>query len=418
MRRRTFLKAAAAAGLTVVSPIATTREAKAQAGGLHRGPYFMFIQADGGWDPTSLCDPKGDAEGMNRYATDAIEMAGNIAYAPVANHAEFFQKHFNRLMVVNGIDMSTNGHEQGRRYTWSGRLNEGHPSLGAMVAAKLGPALPLAYITNGGYTVTNGLVAGTQADERSLNAFQKLAYTNRINPDNEGNTFHSEFAMDRIRQAADNRLSDKMEKTKLPRRRKAMDALHTARLGESELKEVLGFLPTDLNNNNGLVRQAQVALAAFKSGLGISVTMRTGGFDTHSDHDNRHIPRLSLILEALDFIFDEAERLDIADQVFVAVGSDFGRTPGYNNGNGKDHWSINSMMLMGHGVPGNTVIGASDPRHRPLTINPTTKALDENGIRLRPEHVHAAIRKLAGIERDPLALQFPLDMGEDINLLG
>ena len=417
MRRRTFLKAAAAAGLTVVSPIAATREAKAQAAGLHGGPYFMFIQCDGGWDPTSLIDPKGDVEGMNRYATDAIEMAGNIAYAPVADHATFFQKHFEKTLVVNGIDMSTNGHEQGRRYTWSGRLNEGHPSLGAMVAAKLGPALPLAYITNGGYTFTGGLVAGTQADERSLNAFQKLAYTNKIRTDRD-ETFHTEFASERIQAAADARLQRKMDLTKLPRKRAAMDALYTARLGEAELKEVLGFLPTDLNNNNALIRQAQVALAAFKSGLGISVTMRTGGFDTHSDHDNRHIPRLSGVLEACDFIFEEAERLGIADQVFVAVGSDFGRTPGYNNGNGKDHWSINSMMLMGHGVPGNRVIGASDPRHRPLTINPQTKALDENGIRLKPEHVHAAIRKLAGIERDPLSLQFPLDMGEDINLFG
>lgn len=412
MKRRTFLKAAAAAGLTVVSPLAS-REAKAQATGLHAGPFFMFIQADGGWDPTHLCDPKGDVEGMNRYPTDAIGMAGNIAYAPVDNHQAFFEKHNQRLMVVNGIDMSTNGHEQGRRYTWSGKLNEGNPSLAAMIAAKLNPALPMAYITNGGYDETNGIVGATRAER--VDTIPKIAYTNRINPNNE-NTFHSDFAAERIKAASDARLEARMAATKLSRRRKAMDALHTARLGEAELKEVLQYLPEDLNNNNGLINQAQVALAAFKAGLGVSVTMRMGGFDTHNDHDNRHIPRLGRILEALDFIFDEAERMQIVDQLFVGVGSDFGRTPGYNGNNGKDHWSINSMMLMGHGVPGNTVIGETDPRHRPMSINPDTLETDENGIRIRPEHVHAAIRRLAGVERSPLALQFPVNVETELDL--
>ena len=25
----------------------------------YTGPYWLFVEADGGWDPTSFCDPKG-----------------------------------------------------------------------------------------------------------------------------------------------------------------------------------------------------------------------------------------------------------------------------------------------------------------------------------------------------------------------
>lgn len=414
MHRRTFLKAAAAAGLAVTAPIAgTPREARAQNLGGFEGPYWMFIACDGGWDPTSLMDPKGNVNGMNNYDTAAIETAGNIRYAPLEFQNEFFQAHFEKTCIVNGIDMSTNGHEQGRRYTFSGNLGEGHPSLAALVAAKNGPALPMGFITNGSYDFTAGLIAPTRAE--NVDIIPRLAFSNRPNPNNE-NTFHSEYAMDRIRQAADERLAAQQQKIALPRIRNAMGVLHTARLGESELKEVLQFLPE--GGGNGLQDQAAVALAAFRAGLGVSVQMRRGGFDTHGNHDANHIPRLADVLRAVDFIWAQAETMGLADKLIVVVGSDFGRTPGYNGGNGKDHWSVNSMMLMGAGVPGNTVIGASDEGHRPLTVNPQTLALDENGVRIRPEHVHAALRKLAGVEGDSFSLQFPLTMQDPLALFG
>ena len=415
MQRRTFLKAAAVAGLSVVSPFAM-EEVQAQSGnGLYSGPVFFFIQCDGGWDPTSVCDPKGNANNMNRYATDAIEMAGNIAYAPVANHAAFFQKHFERTLIINGIDQSTNGHEQGERYTWSGKLNEGHPALGAVLAASAGPALPMSFISNGGYDQTMGIVAATRADR--VDTIPRIAFANKIDINNDA-TFHSDFAYQKIQEAADQRLEARMGRMKLPRLRSAMGALQTSRLGEKELKEVLTYLPDNLNDNNELVRQARVALAAFKAGLGVSVNMRIGGFDTHGDHDNRHIPRLSMVLDGVDFIFDEAERMGIADRVFVMVGSEFGRTPGYNGGNGKDHWPVNSMMLFGAGVPGNKVIGGTDERHGLKMVDPATlQVVESGGIRIRPEHVHAAIRKFAKAQNTPISFQFPLSE-QDIGILG
>lgn len=414
MRRRTFLKAAAAAGLAVTAPIASSpREARAQSLGGYDGPYWIYIDAFGGWDPTSLMDPKGNANGMNRYQTGDIGEAGNIRYAPLEFQEEFFQKHYQRLCVINGIDMSTNGHEQGRRYTFSGKLSEGHPSIAALVAAKSGPALPMGFITNGSYDFTAGVIAQTRAE--NVDIIPRLAYSNRPNPNNEA-TFHSEYALERIKQAADDRLEAQQQRVALPRIRNAMSVLHTARLGESELKDVLDYLPT--GGGNGLQNQAAVALAAFRAGLGVSAQLRRTGFDTHGNHDAVHIPRLADVLRGIDFIWDQAEEMGLADKLIVVVGSEFGRTPGYNGGNGKDHWSVNSMMAMGVGIPGNTVIGGSDEGHRPLTVNPSTLALDPNGVRIRPEHVHAALRKIGGLENDALSSRFPLDIQDPMDLFG
>ena len=42
-------------------PFANTTRARAESKAPYEGPLFILINAQGGWDPTSLCDPKGRA---------------------------------------------------------------------------------------------------------------------------------------------------------------------------------------------------------------------------------------------------------------------------------------------------------------------------------------------------------------------
>ena len=67
MDRRNFFKLMSVAGLAAVSP---TVFAGLRPGGLkaptlpplaetYSGQFWVFLNAGGGWDPTSLCDPKG-----------------------------------------------------------------------------------------------------------------------------------------------------------------------------------------------------------------------------------------------------------------------------------------------------------------------------------------------------------------------
>lgn len=420
MDRRDFMKAAGLAGLSLTVPLGG-KKAHAQDMGPYDGTFFVLVNAGGGWDPTSLCDPKGavnaeDTDPMNHYLRDDIGTAGNIRYAPMADNQAFFDKHYSRLMVVNGVDTATNGHDSGSRHTWSGRLAEGFPSLGALMAASLAPVKPLSFISNGGYDLTMGLVAPTRTGNTS--SLSRIAFPGRIDPGNADSALYTEQTQSRLQMAARARLERKMAKQRLPRLSHALNSLFIARSGENEIRRLTEFMPEDLDNsNNRLRRQAQVALAAYKAGVCAAANLSVGGFDTHGDHDNRQGGALTTFTQGVDFLWDEAERMGVADKMVVVMGSDFGRTPGYNGQNGKDHWSITSMMLMGRGIPGNTVIGTTDDGHRPNTVNPQTLAPDENGIRITPGHVHKALRKLAGLQGSELDRQFPI-VQEDLPLFG
>jgi uncharacterized protein (DUF1501 family) len=116
-------------------------------------------------------------------------------------------------------------------------------------------------------------------------------------------------------------------------------------------------------------------------------------------------------LAGIDYVLKRAEELQIREKLVVVMQSEMGRTPTYNNGNGKDHWSINSIMFLGSGIAGNRVIGATDDKQQLIAINSKTLAASEqSGTRVRPEHIHDALRRLAGIADHPFSKQFPLSV--------
>jgi hypothetical protein len=92
--------------------------------------------------------------------------------------------------------------------------------------------------------------------------------------------------------------------------------------------------------------------------------------------------------------------MGIANRIFIRIYSEFGRTP-LNSGNGKDHHSVGTQILMEATPPawGNRVFGASGPRHQQVKVDPATGAVDPvNGKVMAPRHVHAAMRKYLGIQ--------------------
>jgi uncharacterized protein (DUF1501 family) len=425
MDRRDFLKIASAAGLSVVSPVVYGEKGLKEPPRSNHAPYtgklFLFINASGGWDVTSLCDPKGaafvdDPNRMNNYLTEEIGEAGNLRYAPMGGNQAFFDKYYDRTLVVNGIDMLTNGHDQGNRHTWSGRLAEGYPSMAAFFAASFGVEQPLAFLSFGAYSETAGLVARTRSG--NINVLQRLAYPSRMTPDDELSAFHSPAAEELVMRAQKDREIALLERQGLPKIRQAMSTLFTSRSGSNELKRLTEYLPETFSANP-IGEQAQLAIAAFRAGVCISANLSIGGFDTHGDNDAQQAQQLQTLLEGIDVLWTEAEAHGVADRVFVAVGSDFGRSPGYNDGNGKDHWPVSSMMFMGTGVTGNRVVGSSTYRHEPIGMNLDTLAPDESPTakHIEPGHVCQAIRRLAGVQESELSAMFPIE-SQDIPLFG
>jgi hypothetical protein len=251
-------------------------------------------------------------------------------------------------------------------------------------------------------------VARTRAG--NINVLQRLAYPSRMNPDDELSAFHSPATEEIIARAQKDREVALLENQGLPRIRQAMSTLFTSRSGSNELRRLTEYLPETFSDNP-IGEQAQLAIAAFRAGVCVSANLSIGGFDTHGDHDNQHIPRLQTLLEGIDVLWTEAETHGVADRVFVAVGSDFGRSPGYNDGNGKDHWPITSMMFMGKGVTGNRVVGSSTYRHQAIGVDLDTLATNESpdAPHITPGNICQAIRQLAGLTDSELAAAFPIE---------
>lgn len=419
MKRRNFFSWMAGAGLCAAGvgrgALAELSAGKRVQGGTYEGPFFVHFAADGGWDPTGFCDPHGN---LNKgYDDGGIVALGGIRYAPVGDNQAFFERFADRLLVVNGLDVTTNNHSVGRRYVSTGKQDSTHPHWAALAAGTHGPELPLAYVAEATQSASEGVVARSRVSNSSVLA--DLSFPDRVNPANieDLSTYQAEPTLEMVANWRQSRLDRMAAEQNLPRIANAVDNLAMARSGSNELELLQSYLPEALAST-GIRQQMQVALAAYAAGIAISATFGMNGFDTHNNNDARQNDARASFFGAIMEFWDEAERLGVADRVVMSVGSDFGRTNRYNGNNGKDHWPVTSMMLMGQGIEGNRTVGATDSEQYALPVDPETLQLSEDGVVLTPAHVHASLRKLAGVS-DELAARFPLPV-EPLpgNLLG
>jgi hypothetical protein len=408
------------AGLAVASPFPRLRSASAA--DPYTGLFFVTIAAEGGWDVTSFCDPKENVTGeteINRWSRtlSTQTIAGSpITYAPFGLNSEFFTRFHSDMLVVNGVDSQTNSHDVGVRHNWSGRVPVGYPTFSALAANELGPDLPLAYLSSGGYRETAGLtpytiIQGTQS-------LRDLVHPNWVSWGEV--EYHDTGDLAIVDRYRGERLAALRAKSDLlPRAAANLDSLLAARANRDQLSALEALLPeesvgwTDKNGYwNPLLPQAEIALICYKAGLTVAADLVTWGFDTHENHDQDQGQVLSVLSNGVTYLWDKAEELGIADKLVVLISSDFGRTPWYNDGSGKDHWPIGSAIFMQQGASwANRVVGVTDGGHNALPINPTTLAVDtsSSGVLIQPKHIHDGMRRLAGIESSAVADRFDLD---------
>ena len=161
-----------------------------------------------------------------------------------------------------------------------------------------------------------------------------------------------------------------------------------------------------------LTRQIILGAASYQSGLTSAMAVRgPGNFDSHDGNDRTQTFDLAMWLGAVDEAWRYIVDVGLADRTIFYMTSELGRTPNYNPGEGKDHWSVTSAMMMGAGIQGNRVIGASTHGQLPRLINPQTLQVTDDanvGTRLTPKHIHAELRHLLGIADSPLSREYDL----------
>ena len=420
MNRRCFMK-----GMLGVATASGFRLPLANAAD-YRGKLFVFVQADGGWDPTSFCDPKTNLPGepvINHWAERReIGQVGNIRYAPVSNNRAFFDKYYKRMLVVNGVDAQTNSHTAGVVHNWSGRISEGYPTTTALLAAHNGVGLSMPYLSFGGFSNTAGVAVFTRMDRP--NEIRIVAKPGSGFGQSDWDTIARHRAARQARLAAGPNLLPRAVRNRElylaaldPDATEGLRAFADIIPNDDELQPVEEF---GARFGSRLKRQAQLTVLAFKARVAVSADLYLGGFDTHDDHDDVHGWLLGNLTDSVDYLWDYAELHGVADRMVVVIGSDFGRTNRYNAEQGKDHWPIGSFIVMEKNRPWtNRVVGETDELHFARKINPRTLRQDDAaGTRIYPKHVHKALRRYLGIENSPDSLRFPFHNTEDLPLFG
>ncbi len=420
--RRDFLKLCGLAGLGFACPggLTSLLRAATKEEPPYEGPYYVVFNASGGWDTTYLMDPKGVGEINRLYKEGDILTKGQHKFAPTAKHIqagmsneEFFGEFGNELLTLNGLDYSVNNHAPGARYMATGKLDSmAYPTFAALVAACKGPTCPLSFLTFGNYSATGNVVAMSRVPY--LPSLQKIANADAI----EGNVrspYHDDFALARIEQALREQRETSAVQPLLPRQERAESMLYAAQVNSKAMQRITPYIPATIPKER-LAQQAEIALASFKAGVCVSANLSIGQFDSHANNDTDQMKLIPEFLAGIAYLIRRAEALKIREKLVVVVQSEMGRTPTYNKGNGKDHWSIGSILFLGPGIKGNRVIGATDEKQFHVPLNPRTLVCEkEKGIRVRPEHIHEALRKFAGIENHPLSKKFPLGVpGQEI----
>jgi hypothetical protein len=423
--RRDFLKLCGLAGIGIACPIGLSSDlhAAGKDDSPYEGPYYIVINASGGWDTTYLMDPKGIG-GINRlYKEGDILTKGAHKFAPTEKHKnggmgneEFYAEFANELLVLNGLDYSVNNHSPGARYMATGKLDSmAYPTFAALVAACKGPTCPLSFLTFGNYSATGNIVAMSRVPY--LPSLQRIANADAI----EGNPkspYHEDFALARIEQALREQRESRTAMPLLPRQERAESMLYAAQVNAKSMQRITPHIPKSIPKER-IAQQAEIALASFKAGVCVSANLSIGQFDSHANNDTDQMKLLPEFLAGIAYILRRAGELKIREKLVVVVQSEMGRTPDYNKGNGKDHWSIGSIMFIGQGIKGNRVLGATDEKQFAVPMNPKTLVLDkEKGSRVRPEHIHEALRQFAGIANHPHAKKFPLGLTEKEQLQG
>jgi uncharacterized protein (DUF1501 family) len=234
----------------------------------------------------------------------------------------------------------------------------------------------------------------------------------------------------------------------LPQIIAGLKRLETARAGEDALALLMEplqntqLLPEVGTTESVLLPPARIAMAAMSAGICACVNLSMTGFDTHSNHDADtsiagHRPRLKELFTAIDYVWEKAKLLGFDDKLVMVVGSDFGRTrynkPVIQDGDpqntkpGKDHWPINSMMLLGNDIPagviGQTYVDESVSgitAKQVINANGVVQTTDNPGGQastlIRQVHVHHALRCLAGIKDHELSQRYPLGKSGDFPL--
>ncbi len=351
----------------------------AGAGGGSVRSCLIFFQTGGLCQHDSF-DPKPEAPREIRGGFAAIPTAvPGVRFSELLPRSAASFRHFSVIRSMYSLEAI---HEKAKQYAFSGqRPNNAykHPVYGSVLARELGSRNglpPFVVIPRKDICADAGFL-GSAFDPFVAGDPAKEGYSVQDLTLPTGLGLEESLGRARLLSALDSRL-EALEKSDVIG---SMDHFYQKALdlvGSPAAKRAfdLGAEPDKLRDDYGRTTAGQGALLArrlVEAGVRL-VTVFHGGYDTHTDNDDRNEALYPEFDQAFSTLLEDMGSRGLLDTTLVLAMGEFGRTPEINHSAGRDHWpGVFSIAAAGAGVPGGQVIGSSDalgaePAERPVSI--------------------------------------------------
>lgn len=387
MTRRGLLRGAGVLGL--LGWLGAPRRARAGA-----PTRLLVLWNGGGWDPTFVFDPHFD-DGLAPEDA-APETAGGISFAAAETRpsvSRFFQRYGAQSCVVNGLGVGSISHDGCTRLMLTGSRRDDQPDLPTRVAWATGASLALPHVVLSGPRYPGELGAAVVP----LSARLTGTLDGSLPAGGTSWSTESEAAMRAYLRAEGeamgqgSRVGDWLD---------GLDRLETLEGALDALS-----VPEDPTDEQTL----SLAVDVLASGLARCVMVDAGlpnqtTWDSHfsnAAHQDRAFENLfDRLVTLCDALAGAAgDQGSLLDETLVLVLSEMGRAPSLNAAEGKDHWPHTSALLVGAGVSGGRVVGASDASLVGEVVDLGTGEASATGERVGPLQLAAGL--LEAFDIDP-----------------
>lgn len=401
--------------------------------------YFVFAVFSGGWDPQLALDPKdpsiyndtastisesGVETGYSRLGLGSdpriLSDVDGLVFGPFIGELSTFAP---RISLIRGMSMSSVSHQTATRHALTARVPAGNSVRGSSVATVLASVLG-----------ENEPIPNLVAQVHTFNIDHPLwcsgLRTSSINDLRDSLSVGAAMLDDPERDALERFFLKEQQRIQRQSTQSILENRLTSRhLINENISELFNLSHPDLTDlkerfglNSGITgsagSSALMAYQALTHGISRCVTFRaTGGLDSHAGEDwkNNHGPRLQTGFNSVAALARQLEATPYPaggtwlDHTTIMCMSEFSRGPKLNRSGGRDHYITNSCLLLGGGIAGGKIIGATDEvKMRAQGVNLETGQVDnENGERISHEHVARTLLASIGIDDDIADLRTP-----------
>jgi hypothetical protein len=369
---------------------------------------LIVVLSSGGWDQTYALDPKPGAS-MIDAPEGSVQRFGDLPVLTDPSRpavAEFFTRYGAQACVLNGVQVRSFVHPDCLKRMLTGSPSEITPDLAAIAAYELGRDLPVPYLALGGQARSGpyAAITGRTGTTNQLSALidPKAVYPSAttglpetgLQPSADERALvrgYLDASAARLRavrgQRGYNRARIEDYLASLDRAERLRAFANDASLGERDYTLALSV-------------QIPLAVRALKQSLSWTALMQMNDWDTHRDNAKQSSLHQNLFASLTELV-STLEREALLDETLVVVLSEMGRTPRLNNESGKDHWPVTSALLLGAGVRGGRVIGATGDRLDARSIDLQSGLLDDNGKQLQASNLVAGVLEAVGVDPEP-----------------